>query len=100
MVGFGKEASVSSIVQSLDKFYSKGGAATGGGILTRTMLMKQGELEKVSAFTSQLDNQLRIAMEKGSELPPDDNALDRPFKVIVLGGSETFNLRQGEAQKR
>ena len=64
LVGFGSESSVSSILQSLDQFYSEEGAATGGEILTRAYAMKQGEREEVSAFGSRLDNQLRKAKEK------------------------------------
>ena len=52
LVGFGSEASVSSILQSLDQLYSEEGAATGGEILTRAYTMKQGEREEVSAFAS------------------------------------------------
>ena len=47
LVGFGSEASVSSILQSLDQFYSEEGAATGGEILTRAYAMKQNEREEV-----------------------------------------------------
>ena len=66
MVGFGSEASVSSILPSVDQFYSEEGAATGGEILTGAYAMKQGEREEVSAFASRLDNQLRKAKEKGT----------------------------------
>lgn len=53
MVGFGPGTSVSSILQSLDQFYSEEEAATGDEILTRTYAMKQKECKEVSAFTSQ-----------------------------------------------
>jgi len=77
LVGFGSETSVSSILQSLDQFYSEEGAATGGEILTRAYAMKQGEREEVSAFASRLDNQLRKAKEKGTELLSNETASDR-----------------------
>lgn len=86
MVGFGPEASASSILQSLDQFYSEEGAATGGEILTRAYAMKQGEFEEVSAFASRLDNQLRKAKEKGTELLPDDAALDRHLRLLFWEG--------------
>lgn len=86
MVGFGPEASVSSILGSLDQFYSEEGAATGGEILTRAYAMKQGEFEEVSAFASRLDNQLRKAKEKGTELLPDDAALDRHLRLLFWEG--------------
>ena len=86
LVGFGSETSVSSILQSLDQFYSKEGVATGGEILTRAYAMKQGEREKVSAFASRLDNQLRKAKEKGTELLPDDTALDRHLRLLFWEG--------------
>jgi len=86
MVGFGSEASVSSILKLLDQFYSEEGAATGGEILTRAYAMKQGELEEVSAFASRLDNQLRKAKEKGTELLPDDTALDRHLRLLFWEG--------------
>lgn len=86
MVGFGSEASVSSIVKLLDQFYSEEGAATGGEILTRAYAMKQGELEEVSAFTSQLDNQLRKAKEKGTELLPDYTTFDQHLRLLFWEG--------------
>ena len=86
LVGFGSEPSVSSILQSLDQFYSEEGAATGGEILTRAYAMKQGEREEVSAFVSRLDNQLRKAKEKGTELLPDDTALDRHLRLLFWEG--------------
>ena len=89
LVGFGSETSVSSILQSLDQFYSKEGAATGGEILTRAYAMKQGEREEVSAFASRLDNQLRKAKEKGTELLPDDTALDRHLRLLFWEGLKT-----------
>ena len=45
LFGFGSEASVSSILESLDLFYSEEGAATGGEILTRAYAIKQSERE-------------------------------------------------------
>ena len=86
LVGFGSESSVSSILQSLDQFYSEEGAATGGEILTRAYAMKQGEREEVSAFASRLDNQLRKAKEKGTELLTDDTALDRHLRLLFWEG--------------
>lgn len=86
MVGFGSEASVSSILKLLDQFYSEEGAATGGEMLTRAYAMKQGELEEVSAFASRLDNQLRKAKEKGTELLPDDTALDQHLRLLFWEG--------------
>ena len=53
MVGFGPEASVSSILQLLHQFCSEGGAATGGDSLTHVYAIKQEKLEEVSAFTAQ-----------------------------------------------
>ena len=78
--------SVSSILQSLDQFYSEEGATTGGEILTRAYAMKQGEREEASAFVSQLDNQLKKAKEKGTELLPDDTALDRDLRLLFWEG--------------
>ena len=86
LVGFGAEASVSSILHSLDQFYSEEGAATGGEILTRAYAMKQGEREEVSAFASRLDHQLRKAKEKGTELLPDDTPLDRLLRLLFWEG--------------
>ena len=85
LVGFCPEASVSSILQSLDQFYSKG-VAMGGEILTCADAMKQGEREEVSAFALRLDNQLRKAKEKGTELLPDDTALDRHLRLLFCEG--------------
>ena len=48
--------------------------------------MKRGELEEVSAFASRLDNQLRKAKEKGTELLPDDTALDRHLRLLFWEG--------------
>ena len=81
IVGFGPEASASSFLESLDQFYNDKGAATEGKILTRAYAMKQEEFEEVSAFASRLDNQLRKAKEKGTELLPDDAALDRHLRL-------------------
>ena len=86
LVGFGSEASVSTILQSLDQFYSEEGAATGGEILTRAYPMKQGKHEEVSAFASRLDNQLRKAKEKGTELLPDDTTLDWHLRLLFWEG--------------
>ena len=86
LVGFGSEASVSSILQSLDQFYSEEGAATGGEIFTRAYAMKQGEREELSAFVSRLDSQLRKAKEKGTEQLSDDTALDRHFRLLFWDG--------------
>ena len=86
MVGFGSETSISSILQSLDQFYSEEGAAKGGEILTRAYAMKQGECEEVSAFASRLDNQLRKAKEKGTELLTDETALDRHLRLLFWEG--------------
>ena len=85
LVGFDSETSVSSILQSFDQFYSEEGAATGGEVLTCTYAMKQGECEEV-AFTLRLDNQLRKAKEKGTELLPDDTALDRHLRLLFWEG--------------
>lgn len=86
MVGFGAGASVSSILKLLDQFYSEEGAATGGEILSRAYAMKQGENEEVSAFASRLDNQLRKAKDKGTELLPDDTALDQHLRLLFWEG--------------
>ena len=86
LVGFGSEASVSTILQSLDQFYSEEGAATGVEILTRAYPMKQGKHEEVSAFASRLDNQLRKAKEKGTELLPDDTTLDWHLRLLFWEG--------------
>ena len=86
LVGFGSEASVSSILQSLDQFYSEEGAATGGEILTRAYAMKQGEGEEVSAFASRVHNQLRKANEKGTGPLPDDTALDQHLRLLFWEG--------------
>ena len=48
--------------------------------------MKQGEREEVSAFASRLDNQLRKAKEKGTELLPDETALDRHRRLLFWEG--------------
>ena len=48
--------------------------------------MEQGEREEVSAFVSRLDNQLRKAKEKGTELLPDDTALDRDLRLLFWEG--------------
>lgn len=85
MAGFGTGASVSSILQSLDQFYSEEGAATGGEILTRAYIMRQEEFEEISAFASRLDNQLRKA-KKGTKLLPDDAALDRHLRLLFWEG--------------
>lgn len=85
MVGFGTGASVSSILQSLDQFYSEEGAATGGEILTRAYIMRQEEFEEISAFASRLDNQLRKA-KKGTKLLPDNAALDRHLRLLFWKG--------------
>ena len=56
-------------LESLDQFYSDEEAASGGEILTCAYAMKQGEFKEVSAFASQLDNQLRKVKEKGNYSP-------------------------------
>lgn len=48
--------------------------------------MKKEEFEEVSAFSSRLDNQLRRAKEKGTELFPDDAALDCHFRLLFWEG--------------
>lgn len=48
--------------------------------------MKQGKHEEVSAFASWLDNQLRKAKEKGTELLPDDAALDQHLRLLFWEG--------------
>ena len=48
--------------------------------------MKQGEREEVSAYASRLDNQLRKAKEKETELLADDTALDWHLRLLFWEG--------------
>lgn len=57
-----------------------------GEILTPAHAMIKGEHKEISAFVLQLDNGLRKAKEKHTELLPDDTALDRHLTSLFREG--------------
>ena len=85
-VGLGPEVSCESLLEKLDRFYSDVGAATGDELLTETYQFKQRETEEVAAFASRLDNRIRWAQRRGTELLPDDDAVERQLRMLFWGG--------------
>ena len=72
-------------LEKLDRFYSDVGAATGDELLTEAYQLKQRETEEVAAFGWRLDNR-RISQRRGTELLPDDDAVERQLRMLFWGG--------------
>ena len=86
LVGLGPEVSCESLLEKLDRFYSDVGAATGDELLTEAYQLKQRETDEVAAFASRLDNRIRWAQRRGTELLPDDDAVERQLRMLFWGG--------------
>ena len=50
------------------------------------MHFKQGENEEVAAFASRLDNHVRMAKLRGTELLPDEDAVERQLRMLFWEG--------------
>lgn len=86
IVGIAPGSKLAEILERLDQFYSDSGTATGEELLTAAYGMKQREYEEVSVFASRLDNQLRMAKEKGTELIPDEQSLEKHLRLLFWEG--------------
>ena len=82
IIGFGPGASVEEILEKLDQFYGNQGAAVVDKLLSRACNFRQQESEEVSAFASQLDNQICQAKNHGAELLPDKEAVNRHLRLL------------------
>ena len=89
LVGLGPDADPKKILEKLDQFYTDVGAATGDEILLEAYQFWQRENEEVTAFALWLDNHVRIAKSRGTELLPDEDAVERQLcKLFWQGISE------------
>ena len=86
VVGFGPEVSCDQVLLKLDQFYSDVGAVTGDELLTEAYAFKQKEKEEVAAFASRLDNHVRLAKHRGTELLPDEEAVERQLRMLFWAG--------------
>ncbi len=86
LVGLGPDATCDSLLLKLDQFYSDVGAATGDELLTEAYRFKQAENEEVAAFASRLDNQVRMAKLRGTELLPDEDAVEKQLRMLFWEG--------------
>ena len=82
LVGLGTESESQTILEELDQFYSDVGAATGDEILAEAYRFQQRENEEVAAFASRLDNHVRMAKSRGTELLPDEDAVERQLRML------------------
>ena len=48
--------------------------------------LKQGENEEVATFASRLDNCVRWAKRRGTDLLPDDETVERQPRMLFWGG--------------
>lgn len=86
LVGLGPDADPKTILEKLDQFYSDVGAATGDEILSEAYQFRQRENEEVAAFASRLDNHVRIAKSRGTEILPDEDAVERQLRMLFWQG--------------
>ena len=57
----------------------------GDELLSQAYSFRQQEGEEVSAFASHLDNQIRAAKNHGTELFPNEEAVDRQLRPKLSG---------------
>ena len=86
IVGLAPGSKLNEILERLDQSYSDSGTATGEELLTAAYAMKQKQNEEVSAYASRLDNKLRMAKEKGTELIPDKQSLEKHLILLFWEG--------------
>lgn len=86
IVAFGAGIPPEKILEQLDQFYGETGVAIGDELLTQAYKLKQEDGEEVSAFASRLDNQIRRAKKEGTELLPNDDAVDRHLRLLFWEG--------------
>lgn len=63
------------ILEKLDGFMSDVGAAMGDEVLAEAYQFYQRKNEEVATFVLHLDNHVRMARSRGTELLPDDDAV-------------------------
>lgn len=86
LVGLGPETTCKNILVKLDQFYSDVGAATGDELLAEAYKFRQGEHEEVAAFASRLDNQVRMAKLRETEILPDEESIERQLRMLFWEG--------------
>ena len=86
LVGLGADSQSAEILEKLDQFYSDVGAATGDEVLAEAYRFRQRENEEVAAFASRLDNHIRMAMARGTEMLPDETAVERQLRMLFWEG--------------
>ena len=82
LVGIGADSDPKMILEKLDQFYSDVGAKTGDEVLSEAYQFRQRENEEIAAFASRLDNHVRMARSRGTELLPDDDAVQRQLSML------------------
>lgn len=83
VVGFGSETSLSVM---LSQFYKEDGGTTSDEMLAEAYKWKRALHEEVAAFASRLDNQVRKAKVRGTDLLPDESAVDKHLRVLFWDG--------------
>ena len=86
LIGLDSGTAPDAILKKLDQFYSDIDAATGDEILSAAYRMKQREDEEVAAYASRLDNHIRKAKTHGTELLPDELAVDKHLRLLFWEG--------------
>ncbi len=86
LIGLASGTTPGTILDVLNQFYSDVGATTGDEMLSAAYRMKQKEDEEVAAYASRLDNQIRKAKTHGTELLPDEQAIDKHLRLIFWEG--------------
>ena len=87
IVGLAPGSKLNEILEPLDQFYSDSGSATREKLLTAAYAMKQEKNKEVSAHASRLDNKLHVAKEKGTELIPNKQSIEKHLKLLFWEGS-------------
>ncbi|XP_048578376.1 uncharacterized protein LOC125560615 [Nematostella vectensis] len=86
LVGLGVDASCEALLETLDQFYSDALTATGDELLAEAYTFKQKEGEEVACFASRLDNHVRLAYVRNTELLPDESAVERQLRMLLWSG--------------
>lgn len=86
LLGLDSGTTPEAILAKLDQFYSDLDATTGDEILSEAYRMKQKDNEEVAEYASRLDNQVRKAKTHGTELLPDEQAVDKQLRLLFWEG--------------